>query len=546
MTNKTKAEGVVFTPEDLGLFIANGMTEKLNKNKDDLIKIIEPSVGEGMLLDSLLTVLSKKGYSNVYVLGFDINEDYINKCTNEFPLKYPNITFEFIKQDFIDYAIDGPENKFDLLISNPPYVRINHIDDKLRDKIKNNFNLTGKIDLYHVFLYTLDRVLNDNGEIGIVVSNKFLSNKTGNNVRKFIQNKYNIKSIFDFGDTKIFDAAVLPAVLFMNMNKPDKSKKPKFVRIYSENEINVYTGKTLFLALADKEEYCVYKNVFYKIEYGNLRIDKQDDIWQFSSPETDEFLVNINKKKKYILRDIAKAKVGIKTTADKVFISNKWDKMGNNKPENLYDLITHRRAGRIKGKPADKYKVLYPYDIKSKIKKTINLDDYPNTKKYLTSNYDILNARKYIRESNKEWFEIWVTHNPNIWRNKKIVFRDIVEHPTFWLDETNSIVNGDCYWIEFKENISDDIIWLTLGVFNSEFIEKFYDARFNNKLYSNRRRFMTQYVSEFPIPDENSELSKKIIEITKKVFYSKEENSFEKHFNELNKLVYAYFNQKNC
>jgi hypothetical protein len=63
-----------------------------------------------------------------------------------------------------------------------------------------------------------------------------------------------------------------------------------------------------------------------------------------------------------------------------------------------------------------------------------------------------------------------------------------------------------------------------LGVANSELLLQYYDLRFNNRLYANRRRFMTQYVEKFPIPDPNKKESKEIINITKEYFYSKSIN----------------------
>jgi len=41
---------------------------------------------------------------------------------------------------------------------------------------------------------------------------------------------------------------------------------------------------------------------------------------------------------------------------------------------------------------------------------------------------------------------------------------------------------------------------LMLAVANSSFVLRFYDVVFHNKLYSGRRRFMSQYVSRFPLP----------------------------------------------
>ena len=45
---------------------------------------------------------------------------------------------------------------------------------------------------------------------------------------------------------------------------------------------------------------------------------------------------------------------------------------------------------------------------------------------------------------------------------------------------------------------------LMLAVANSSFIVRYYDTAFHNQLYAGRRRFMTQYVKQFPLPDIES------------------------------------------
>ena len=56
-----------------------------------------------------------------------------------------------------------------------------------------------------------------------------------------------------------------------------------------------------------------------------------------------------------------------------------------------------------------------------------------------------------------------------------------------------------------------DLLWLAAAVGNSTFIEHFYDHRFHNKLYAGRRRFITQYVERFPLPDPYSESGRAIV-----------------------------------
>jgi hypothetical protein len=62
---------------------------------------------------------------------------------------------------------------------------------------------------------------------------------------------------------------------------------------------------------------------------------------------------------------------------------------------------------------------------------------------------------------------------------------------------------------------SEVILWLALAVTNSTFIEAFYDHCFNNKLYAGRRRFMSQYVERFPLPDPSTKAGKELIALAK-------------------------------
>jgi hypothetical protein len=78
-------------------------------------------------------------------------------------------------------------------------------------------------------------------------------------------------------------------------------------------------------------------------------------------------------------------------------------------------------------------------------------------------------------------------------------------------------VNGDCYWIDIFDTTTDDEVYLALAIANSRFIEDYYDTFFNTKLYAGKRRFMSQYVSQFPIPYAGSPLATRAIDLVKKI-----------------------------
>ena len=154
---------------------------------------------------------------------------------------------------------------------------------------------------------------------------------------------------------------------------------------------------------------------------------------------------------------------------------------------------------------------------------------------------DLTLENQYGGKDGREWYEIWVPQDPDVWRRPKLVFRDIAERPTFLLDLDGSVVNGDCYWLVCHEPARKDLLWLAAAVGNSTFVERFYDYRFHNKLYSGRRRFMTQYVEQFPLPDPSSPLGKEIITKSKALYDSMPSPADGSLQEELNAMVWDSF-----
>ena len=162
-------------------------------------------------------------------------------------------------------------------------------------------------------------------------------------------------------------------------------------------------------------------------------------------------------------------------------------------------------------------RVLYPhYSIEGR-KKTIDLEEFPNAKNYLLSHKEKLASRKYLIEAGRQWFEIWVPQNPSLWEFPKLVFPDISSYPRFYFDESKRIVNGNCYWMVAKSPNEIDQLLLIQGIANSSLMTKYHDLMFNNKLYSGRRRYFTQYVEKYPLPNILSKPSQEIISIVKEL-----------------------------
>jgi adenine-specific DNA-methyltransferase len=219
--------------------------------------------------------------------------------------------------------------------------------------------------------------------------------------------------------------------------------------------------------------------------------------------------------------EVARIRVGIKTTADKIFIRDDWKELPEEirpEPELLRPLLTHECAGRwTAGRELNRARVLYPHIVFNGKRKAIELDAYPRAAAYLRRHEARLRRRKYVIDSGRQWYEIWVPQNPEDWKKDKIVYPDISEYPRFFLDRSGAVVNGDCYWITLRDGVDPDWLFLMLAVANSTFITRYYDSVYHNKLYSGRRRFMTQYVGGFPLPSLETKYGQGIVQLVARV-----------------------------
>lgn len=126
-------------------------------------------------------------------------------------------------------------------------------------------------------------------------------------------------------------------------------------------------------------------------------------------------------------------------------------------------------------------------------------------------------ARKYLIDGGRKWYELWVPQNPVLWKFPKLVFPDISLEPRFYLDNNGAIVNGNCYWIVAQNPQEEELLLLIQGVANSELMSKYHDLCFNNKLYSGRRRYLSQYIEKYPIPNPETQESRNIISLVKEL-----------------------------
>jgi len=550
--------GAHYTPAPLARFVADKAIAYLEQSGSEFLRVLDPACGDGQLLKAAIEALLDHGIKNWQAVGVEADAQALGEARNR--LTHPGGVVHLIQGDFLRVASEftpqqelwseqgasvGLGSRFDLVIANPPYVRTQVLGAAEAQRIASRYDLSGRVDLYHAFIRAIGDVLRSGGILGIITSNRFMTTLAGKAVRSYLATQLEVLEVIDLGDTRLFEAAVLPAVLIARRKrrgKQFKSYSVPFIRVYShtgqaqKDQAPVRVSGGIVEALATGDEGIVdAPEGTFAITRGHFAVTPgATDVWRLVSSDESEFLKRIRERSSRLIEDVALVRVGIKTTADEVFIRKNWAALPCEEcPESelLRPILSHEDARRwaLPGRYVPAARVLYPHLVSGNGKRVINLFDYPCAERYLESFRSRLEARSYVVEAGRRWYEIWVPQDPAAWVSPKIVFPDISAEPKFFLVKEEYLVNGDCYWITLRPGAPEETLYLILGVANSELMTRFHDAAFSNKLYSARRRYITQYVAKYPLPTPDTPAALRISTLTRKlVEQTKQQSAIER------------------
>lgn len=556
-----KASGSTYTPLRFAAFVASQMLQVAELPKRGVIRVLDPAVGDGALLDALLKSLPDAIRKRVEVWGYDTDPEAIRIASARLTEDFPDQPAHIEQKDFLEHVLalqnggdlfsSVQQEPFHLVIANPPYVRTQILGADQAQELALSFGLTGRVDLYYPFLLGISRVLADGGVTGVITSNRFMTTKSGQAVRRALLSRFQIVHAWDLGDTKLFPAAVLPSVLLAKGTSDPQHPHTEgiaFSTIYESKDPAQAQAADALSALDSDDDTVVEiaDGRRFRVRHGVL--DNGGDpegLWRVATNASDTWLATVEANTWETFRRIGKIRVGVKSTADKVFIRNDWADLPDGRPELLRPLLTRHCARRFRAALPAKAKhikeILYPHEVVNGRRGAVDLSLYPKAKCYLEQHRDVLEARTYVIEARRNWFELWVPQDPAAWPAPKLVFPDISTKPIFWIDIDGGVVNGECYWLCCENESDTDLLWLALAVANSTFIETFYDHKFNNKLYAGRRRFITQYVEQFPLPDPARSETQAIIAIAKEIHALTPSSEADTMAASLDELIWSVF-----
>lgn len=304
-----------------------------------------------------LDLISKKNNENINIINYLLeifsdskiygslirveNKDYNALLTEIYSILNKNLdivemsSFLELKNNLIPLIEQAImlSKKYDIVITNPPYMGERYMSPELKKYVKNNFGI-GKSDLFSAFILRIIEMTKENGKIGLVSPYVWFFIKTYYELRKKVLENTTFESCVQL-EYNAFEAACVPVATFI-LEKSNLSKDGIYIRL-SEFKGAENQGPKFLEAINNTE--CTYKYV------KNTKMFKKIPNNTFAYWVGQKTLSIYERAKK--LSNYAVACVGLQTSDNKRFLREwyevSFDKIGFNISSIDESISSHKK-----------------------------------------------------------------------------------------------------------------------------------------------------------------------------------------------------------
>lgn len=505
--------GIVFTPK----YISDFISDKLINNSKGLEKeclIIDPGCGCGIFLVSATKIYSEKVNKNLIsvlnenIYGIDLDEDNVRRCKivlNLFILlngqSNKDLKLNIIQNDSLknNWAELFKVKEFDYIIGNPPYVNAHDMKKETIKFLKETFSTTktGTFNIFYAFIEHAIQFLSDEGKLGYIIPNNFLTIKSATNLRRFLVKNNLLNMVIDFSNNMVFK----PIRTYNCIVELSKTKSNYFE----------------YSVLDDSED---IETTLNNIDFQKMELDKLDENgWRLVDKKT-LYNIELIEGQYRTIKDFIRT--GIATLKDEVYIvnydGNSYYKMVDKmryeiEPElvkTLYKIPDLKKSNNIKD--CCKY-ILFPYKKGDKgfeiISEACMLDNYPNAYNYLKKMTNLLATRDKGKTIFNPWYAFGRTQGLNKY-GKKLVFPTFSAKPKFiFLDDEYSLFcNG--YAVFENDYIELDVLQRILN----SIIMNYYISNTSYAIEGGYYCYQKKYIERFSVPFLTEDNKRKILTLT--------------------------------
>jgi len=428
----------------------------------------------------------------------------------------------------------GPAPGFDVVLTNPPYVRQELLDGELKETLKKRYPevYRGTADLYVYFYARALHLLRAGGVGSFISSNKWLRAGYGKKLRQHMGTKATVDAIVDFGDLPLFEATAYPMVIVFQNEPPDEEQT---LQAWEVEDLDV----------VDRLSEVVQEEAWPQPQ-GSLHAKRG---WVLVRPEVLALLEKLRRGGTPLGQYIDEQfNMGLKTGLNRAFVIDQ--------PTRDQLVLEDPRSAEVikpwvRGRNVKRWQVEWdgehliaiqnsgdgdahnPWGCTDDEKEAREIFQgaYPAIHDHLSQYEDRLRERW---DQGKFWWELRACAYYAQFAKPKILYPDIAKRTEFAYDEAGFLSGNTTYFVPTTD-------LALLGILNSQVVDFFY-RHISAMIQQDYLRFFTQYLEQVPIPTPGKAQREAIEALVRKLLDAEGQGPHVDEWErELNALVYEVY-----
>lgn len=389
-----------------------------------------------------------------------------------------------------DFLLAKTSARFDVVVGNPPYIRIEQLHPELQAEYRTRFTtLYDRADLYVAFIEKGLQLLSQTGVLAFICADRWTLNKYGAPLRALITSGFKVKSYIDLHRASPFESEVIAYPSIFVIGKAFSNQPTAFASMATASPEEVLAVRALGTGCKPKAE------GLWGAEYDAWFTG--DAPWVLTSPAHLVTLRSLEERFPLLEEDGNTAvRIGVATGSDKVYIVQHGADV---EADRLVPLVMRDdiKAGRI----GDNHRfVINTFRQDGGV---VDLENYPRLAQYLASHEAALKKRHVAKKNSAGWFRTIDRIYPELVKKPKLLIPDIAGANQVVYEEGHYYPHHNLYFI-----ISECWDMEVLGGLLSSRVALFFVWSYAVKMRGGYLRFQAQYLRRIRVPKVKSLSSK--------------------------------------
>ena len=495
-----EARGAIYTRRE----VVDFMLDLIGYTDDQPLheyQLLEPSVGHGDFLlpavDRLLTAFRRAGGDPKHaveqlsdcLLGVEIHRASFAEVTRLLDQSLQQHGLSAVQRRKLcdqwlyqgDFLQLPHTRRFTHIVGNPPYVRQEMIADVLMAEYRRRFQtIYDRADLYVPFIEQSLFLLQPTGRLGFICADRWIKNRYGGPLRKFVAQHFHLQHFVDMVDTPAFHSDVIayPAIVVIGREPSGPT------RVALRPAIDRESLATLAKAMTARK----LGNDPRVAEVAHAAVGSEPWVLEASA----QLAVVRRIEASFPLLEAAGCKVGIgvATGADQVFIG-KYDEL-DVEPDRKLPLAMTRDilSGEVRWRGLG---VINPFGPGGKL---VSLAEYPRLAAYLEKHGAAIRARHVSKKNPQGWFRTIDRIYPKLAAIPKLLIPDIKGSAHIVYEDGQLYPHHNLYFV-----ISDTWDLHALQAVLLSDVTKMFILLYSTKMRGGYLRFQAQYLRRLRLPE---------------------------------------------